>query len=358
MKLPSPAERFDSGTQVALMTQVHRVRLFIPTLLAVCWYPLDAQTFELRPATPLQFPGVVDSNSPAHWLNGSLYLFNSWGSPLRSQGTDPSHLDGRTRAVLFDSYERPMRWIEATWLDGDGMLYAWYHYEPPALCDGSFLTAPKIGALVSTDGGTTFSDLGIVLESGDGPDCSAQNGFFVGGHGDFSVVLDSKGGYFYFFFGNYGGPPATQGVSVARMSFEDRRNPVGKVWKYDGVGWASPGLRGPVTAVLRANVSWSSPYTDSYWGPSVHWNTHLRRYVMLLNRACCSPGWPQEGIYLAFSSDLSRPYEWTTPQKILEVNRWYPQVLGLGPDGTDKLAGRTGRLFVGGQSEWEIVFAK
>jgi hypothetical protein len=24
---------------------------------------------------------------------------------------------------------------------------------------------------------------------------------------------------------------------------------------------------------------------DAFWGPSVHWNTHLQQYVMLLNKA-------------------------------------------------------------------------
>lgn len=337
----------------------HVCRLWLPIgYFALAFLrPLGAQSVELRAAGSIELPGVVDSNSPAHWQNGSLYLFNSSGLPVRSEGSDQGHL-GQTRAVLFDSYERKTRWIEATWLDEDGTLYAWYHYEPGAVCEDSLLTAPRIGALLSTDGGRTFTDLGIVLESGDEPDCGAQNGFFAGGHGDVSVVLDRGGKYFYFFFGNYGGHPATQGIAMARMAFEDRRNPIAHVWKYDVGGWASPGLRGTVTPVLPAAVSWSRRDTDSFWGPSIHWNTHLRRYAMLLNRACCAPGWPQEGVYVTFSADLSSPSGWTTPAKILETDKWYPQVLGFGAGGTDKISGQAARLFVGGHSEREIFFVK
>jgi hypothetical protein len=39
---------------------------------------------------------------------------------------------------------------------------------------------------------------------------------------------------------------------------------------------------------------------------------------------------------------------------------WYPQVIGLDKSRheTDKLAGRVARLFIRGQSRWEIFFLK
>jgi hypothetical protein len=89
------------------------------------------------------------------------------------------------------------------------------------------LTAPKVGAAISRDGGITVQDLGIVLESGDAVDCAAKNGFFAGGHGDASVILDRENKYFYLFFTNYGGPVWEQGVAVVRIAFEDRHQPVG-----------------------------------------------------------------------------------------------------------------------------------
>jgi hypothetical protein len=44
---------------------------------------------------------------------------------------------------------------------------------------------PVIGAVVSTDNGHTFTDLGFVLTDGNEAKCDAQNGYFAGGHGDF-----------------------------------------------------------------------------------------------------------------------------------------------------------------------------
>jgi hypothetical protein len=89
----------------------------------------------------------------------------------------------------------------------------------------------------------------------------------------------------------------------------------------------------------------------------VHFNTHLKGYVMLLNRAK-GQGWKQEGIYLSFSTDLSDPQSWTPPQKIYDGGRWYPQVIGLQKGETDKQAGKVARFFMGGISEWEIVFLR
>lgn len=98
--------------------------------------------------------------------------------------------------------------------------------------------------------------------------------------------------------------------------------------------------------------------TDSFWGPSVHWNTHLEAYVVLMNRSCCTTGFPQEGIYAAFNSDLSKPTGWTKPKKILGDVGWYPQVLGLGAGETDSVAGKEARLYVNGQSRWKVTFRK
>jgi hypothetical protein len=39
-------------------------------------------------------------------------------------------------------------------------------------------------------------------------------------------------------------------------------------------------------------------------------------------------------------------------------NGWYPQIIGTAKGETDKLAGRTARLFLGGLSNCEITFLK
>ncbi|HSW51187.1 MAG TPA: hypothetical protein VLH09_13475, partial [Bryobacteraceae bacterium] len=262
--------------------------------------------------------------------------------------------------VPFDHY--PL-WIEGVWRDDDGSVYAWYHHEANGGCAYKGLVTPQIGALVSRDGGRTFYDLGIVLASGDMPNCNARNGYFAGGHGDFSVILDRNREYFYFLFTNYGGPASSQGIALARMAFQDRANPSGTVYKHHQGGWNEPGLGGQVTPVLPAGVSWDQANTDSFWGPAVHWNTRLERFVVLLNRACCKAYWPQEGIYLSFLSDPADPGTWTGPARILAGSNikvgagYYPQVFGIGPGETDSLVGEVGRLFVKGVSKWQIVFS-
>jgi hypothetical protein len=312
------------------------------------------QKAALTPASSVTMPAVADCNSPASWQDDQIRVFNSAGAPMRATGQDQFHL-GPAQAVSVDTREHFPMWIESNWQDSDGTLYEWYHNEP-AVCGGK-LTAPRIGALVSHDGGQTFQDLGIVLESGDPVDCSAANGFFAGGHGDFSVILDQKSEFFYFLFGNYGGDLGGQGVAVARMDFNDRQNPAGKVRKYYAGGWTEPGLGGHVTPVFPAVVGWQFPKTDSFWGPSVHWNTYLERYVVLMNRSCCRPMWPQEGIYVSFNLDLADPGGWSRPERIMaKPPDYYPQVLGLEAGGTDTVAGEVARFYIHGRSSWEIVF--
>lgn len=316
---------------------------------------LLGQSAWLKPVTPLWMPGAADSNSPAHWWRGALYLYNSDGQAVRSEGPDLFNLR-HTRAVLFYSRENLNRWIESTWVDAAGDVWAWYHHEVFQDCgEGIALSSPVIGALVSHDGGWTYFDLGIVLAPGAPPNCAAQNGYFAGGHGDFTVIPDEAGDFLYFHFSNYSGDASQQGVAAARMRIADRADPVGKVWKYFEGEWDRPGLGGDVTPIFRATTDWGRPDTDAFWGPSVHFNTALGLYVMLLNRSCCAPGWPQEGIYVSYSPNPADPASWKPPTQLVSAGNWYPQIVGLGPLDTDKRAGRTSRFFAGGYSEFELV---
>lgn len=320
------------------------------------------QSAFLRSAPKAALPTHIDGNSPAFWDGGVLRLFSSTGNPEMISESSSQFGPWTSEKVDVTRHSHFPLWIEAAWRDDDGTVFGWYHHEPEGLCGGK-LTAPKIGAVVSYDGGKTVTDLGIVLESADAVDCNSKNGFFGGGHGDFSVVPDRERNYFYFFFTNYNGPAEEQGVAAARLAFDDRYHPAGAVQKHHRGQWNEPGIGGRVTPVFTAARTWQREDTDSYWGPAVHWNSHLNRFVMLLNRACCKPGWPQEGIYVSFSEDLSVPALWKAPSRILEGAKtgvapgYYPQVMGIDPGETDTVAGRMARLYVMGVSTWEIFFS-
>ena len=311
---------------------------------------LEAQA--VLPADPVSLPVAIDSNSATLWYGNSLLIYNSTGSPNVTIIAG----DIRTVAVGIDTTDHFPMWIESVWRSPEGRVFAWYHYERVGECPGTTLNIPEIGALVSDDGGMNFHDLGIVLKSGEPKDCSSQNGYFAGGHGDFSVIPDREGRYFYFLFDVYDGDVSEQGVAIARMAVADLEAPVGGVWKYHLGSWTEPGVGGRVTPVFPATVSWQQPDTDSFWGPSVHWNTYLEKYVLLMNRSCCEPGWPQEGVYMSIAGDITDPTSWSKPVKILDPGDWYPWVLGVGPGESSSEAGQIVRLFVRNFSEWAIDF--
>ncbi len=338
----------------------------------------------VREVEPMGVPGVVrqedadhlsegdvDCNSPAHWDHGRLYVFFSAGHPWRSEGPDIFHLSRPSVRVAIDNHQawrsnaQGCRWIEATHKAADGKLYAWYHNEPDCICCRQGITAPRIGQMVSTDNGLNWTDQGLILEAPpDSCDCASVNTYFAGGNGDFCVIPDRQGRYLYFLMGTYHRDIEEQGVSIARMRVADLADPRGKVFKWHRQAWSEPGLRGRVTPILRASASWHCENPDVFWGPSVHWNTHLKCYVMLLNRAI-DKSWAQEGIYISYNPDIADPQGWTPPVKILDSeplprSKWYPQVFGLDAAAreTDRLAGRRARLFVAGESRWEIEFLR
>ena len=315
----------------------------------------QAQVARLVPAPLIRLPGVADSNSPSHWTGGRLIVFNSDSLPVRSEGDGLDSL-GEVRAVRFYDYSHVPLWLEATYKAPNGILYGWYHHEVFLGCAGNPVSAPEIGALRSDDDGLTFHDLGIVMRAAGEGDCSTKNKYFGGGNGDFSVIADAAGEYVYFYYSNYSGDTASQGVATARMASEYLDDPVGHVYKYFESEWQEPGLGGRETPVFAAFENWASDRANAFWGPSVHWNTYLNRYVMLLNYTCCSTDWPASGIYASFGEDLSTPASWKQPVMVLEGGGWYPMVMGLEEWGTDKLAGKVARFFMGSDSDWVIEF--
>jgi hypothetical protein len=338
--------------------------LLLPFCLFCSKYP--TQNFSvysavlLRPAPTICFPVEADCNSPSFWDGDTFFLFNSYMRPFRSRGPDLYSLaPGDTCA--YDTVVEGGRWIESIWKDSGGTLYGWYHREPMGLCPGTMLTTPLVGAVTSTDNGRRFHDFGTVLETRQGTlNCNSENGYFAGGNGDPCIMLDSRNEYFYFFISVYAGDISEQGIAVARMRYADRNNPAGKVWKWYQGAWNEPGIGGYATPIFPAVKDWARADADAFWGPSIHWNSYLSKYVMFLNHSQNGPYMPQEGIYVSYSDSLGDPAGWSKPEKIFNGGRWYPQIIGTntGARETDKLAGQRARFFMSGQSSMEIIFLK
>jgi hypothetical protein len=318
----------------------------------------------LEPAPDLYFPSATDCNSPCWWQDDQLFILNATGHPVRSQGSDLEHMQ-RIGPVTWTAFRDGGRWIESVYPAGDGRLFGWYHNEPHHYIPGPFqvgriwpMTAPFIGAVVSYDNGASWDDLGLILTGGpDSLDIENRNFFFAGGNGDFSVILDRQGTYLYFLFGTYYKDAAQQGVCLARMHSDHLQGPVGQVMKWHDGAFGSPGLNGPVSPLYPVRASWYSRSPDAHWGPSVHWNTTLEQYVILMNRAI-DPNWKQDGIYIILAPDLADPAGWSEPTRIIEGGGWYPQVVGLdhARQETDREAGALSRLYVHGKSEYYLRF--
>ena len=339
----------------------------------------------LTPAGPLILPGSVDSNSPLMWNledgRHLLFVMTSFdGIPRIAAGTSLDRL-GPPVDVTLQPHPGYGVWMEAVVFDDVETWYGYYHNEWPALqCGREDRMVSRIGAAKSTDNGRTWQDLGPVIQSPQSATaCNSRNRYIIGGVGDLSVMLDDDKQYLYFFYSQYQPQRDAQGVAVARMDWADRDRPSGKLalWR-DGVWDEEAGRRERLQTIpgsMRRRLEWTYPAAtplvtptyawhdaddrvDAFWGPSVHWNTALQHYVMLLNRSK-DESYSQEGIYVSFAPALDDPSLWTTPLKILNGGKWYPQVVGTAAGaGTDKQAGASARFFMSGRSDWIINFSQ
>jgi hypothetical protein len=330
-------------------------------------------------APKLTLPGKVDSNNPLVWHDEDgtpvLTAITSFGGEprlARGPSVDALAEDG---PAAFESHPGDGVWMEAVVADDAGPWDGSYHHERPALeCGRPDRQLPRIGAMRSLDHGRTWTDLGVLIDAPPGSAaCTSTGRFVLGGVGDVSVALDHDHAYLYVFFSQYERDPSVQGVAVARMPWADRDHPQGAlaVWNDgawlpstsspadddpDRLTWATP-IGTPLVRATRP-LHDGQAAADVFWGPALHWNTYLERWVMLLNRAE-NEQFGQEGIYVAFAPTLDDPGAWSAPVKIRKGGEWYPQAVGLERGvGTDAVAGERARFFMVGTSSQYIVFSR
>jgi hypothetical protein len=327
------------------------------------------------PSRAIEIPAEVDCSTPMVWdlVDGSptFFAIASWGGlPVLLHGPELERLQ-RDGPITMVRHPGHGIWMEAVVPDDDGTWYGYYHHEVPAeVCGRPDRTTLNIGSARSRDHGLTWENLGLILDGPrDSVGCGSLNRFQLGGVGDPSVILDANHRYLYVYFSQYGKDRSAQGVAIARMAWADRDAPAGKLdVLQDGVWLPSRSVdqgSGPEweyphgTALVPVGNPWHDGdfAVDAFWGASIHWNTYLERYVMLLNRAK-NEDFDNEGIYVSYSPTLDDPLAWSAPIKLINGGSWYPQVAGLEAGGTDRLAGRRARFFLGGQSSFYIQFSR
>ncbi|MBI3048156.1 MAG: hypothetical protein HYY76_07565 [Acidobacteria bacterium] len=353
--------------------------LCILLIAALAAQPEPLPTARLVRASRLVMPGRVDSNVPMAWelVDGRwqlVALVSFGGIPARLSGSALEEMQ-EAGPVAIEPHPGHGIWIESVIPDENGTWYGYYHHESPAdECGRADRFIPRIGAMRSTDRGATWKHLGVILEAPpDSAACRSTNRYVLGGVGDLSAMLNQSGTDVFLFFSQYGKSPSQQGVAVARLAWADRDAPVGRLTIWENGAWMP--ARAVAGSAEGGEPAWTYPAgtplvaptrpwhdgngaADVFWGPSVHWNHYLERYVMLVNRAA-NEHFNSEGIYVSYATALEDPRGWSRPRKIMDGGAWYPQVAGLEPTtGPDKAAGPRARFLLTGRSDYYIEFQR
>ncbi|UYN95388.1 MAG: hypothetical protein KIT25_00100 [Enhydrobacter sp.] len=270
---------------------------------------------DFAPAPPLLLhrPPLrrTDSNSPLRRAGGRTLAFVSHylprGHTLRCEtgGDWPAGPCAPVR-LMHDASPDVGKWIQSVWRAPDRRLFGWYHGE--VFLEASRLFVPHVGALVSDDDGLTWSFLGELLRAADSDvDPAYANGFLAGGYGDFCVVPDRAAEWFYLCYSSYVPDETRQGVAVARYRVADRAAPRRlELWR-DGA-WRARRTGEDATPVFPARRGWRHRDPDAFWGPAIHYNRALDRFVMLLNWTTeGNADMVQRGVFVSFNTDLADP---------------------------------------------------
>ena len=340
--------------------------------VVIQYTPLENPYVRWVATDTMTWPGPrTDANSPLVWIENTLTLFfNNWhfadgrAYSRIATGPDLNNLETRGFVTIGDDPKLTHRWFESVIRLENGDLFAFFHSEEGVPCS-FYIKSPQIGVALSQDNGYTWQNLGFILESPISENnCDAKNGFFSNGVGDFSVLLDKKQEYVYIYFANYpmNDQVEDQGISAARIRVSDLFNPTDKAWRWYQGSYSEPGMGGRSSALFKVGKNFNFSDPDSFWGPALHFNTYLNKYVMVMPRTQGGNPptlvWPTEGIYMTLSDDLTDPKSWSEPVKIAQGGYWYPQFVGINPNDqeTDSKIGKWARFFLEGESKYLVQF--
>lgn len=334
--------------------------------------PLENPYVEWHYADKLTWPGPrTDGNSPLVWIDDTVHLFFNYWVPKDERaysklaiGENIFNLQDQGFVTIGTDARLTHRWFESILRMDDDVLYGFFHSEEGVPCP-FYIKSPQIGVTRSVDNGRTWENLGFIIESPiEENNCDAKNGFFSNGVGDFSVLMDKNREYVYIYFANYPmiHQVEDQGVSAARIRVADLATPIGKTWRWFNGAFSEPGIGGRASALFKTWKDYNHPDPDAFWGPAIHFNTYLNKYVMLMPRTQGgnppTDVWPTEGIYMSVTDDLTQPQSWSEPVKIAQGGHWYPQFVGIdhNKQETDTLVGEWARFFLEGESQYLVRF--
>ena len=302
------------------------VHCLVFLFLATSGMSLPAQEFRLSgevkivPAAKPELPIYVyspDGHITAYPQRGNWIVFWPGTDSYSSEGKTISNLSG-ARKVLSKGDETEFdnggAWLYAVFPQIGNRMLGFYHAEDHKFAadpTSTFIAYKSIARCSSTDGGRTWKKDAQIL-TGEKPKPEKAE---WSGAGDHCVIWDAATKRYFCYF-------QEQGILRMAMS-EDAEGRPGTWKKWFEGGFTEPGIGGRATPIPNL--------VDKEGGnPSVHWNTFLRRWVMVYHN------WTGD-LLISRSADLT---SWTAPKLLLEKPSvagkvWYPTIIGT----TDKEAG-------------------
>lgn len=209
-----------------------------------------------------------------------LWVQTSWWPDWRRYvGTTMDNIVQVENAVRDSSFIQPhgddAYWTGGIWADDHGVWYAPVHIEYDYATPWSYPHwTRRMGLATSRDLGAHWHFEGDILTT-DPTAPKPDPTFSDFGDGDHRMFIDEPGGYAYLYYERGWSSPDDGNLhdsymAVARSRLRDRLAPGSWEKWYDGA-WSEPGLGGLDSEVAAGATVFLS----------VHYNTYLRRYVLL-----------------------------------------------------------------------------